>query len=280
MAEMDIYMRRRLVALGGLVAFFIIFVLLVKSCGGDDEPASPSRPPPQAPAARLDAALTPELFIEEADGVCGPANLQVSDIDPEATDAAQQEYLITREELKALQQLQLAENSQPINKFLNDLSAVVTALQAKAQAEKSGDVAAEDAAQLEIDTAEVDARAAGEDAGFSECGQFLDAGETPTGGGGGGGGDAATTDTGGGSRRQTPPCRPRRTRAPRRPRTTAPPHPPRTTTTAAAESPPRRPVQPRRRRGARTRRPPRSTRRAFPPRRSSRARAPRSSPLA
>ena len=197
MAEMDIYMRRRLVALGGLVAFFIIFVLLVKSCGGDDEPETVTTTPAGA-SGETGSALTPELFIEEADGVCGPANLQVSEIDPEATDAAQQEYLITREELKALQQLQLAENSQPITKFLNDLSAVVTALQAKAQAEKSGDVAAEDAAQIEIDTAEVDARAAGEDAGFSECGDFLDAGETPTGGGGGGGGDAATTDTGGG----------------------------------------------------------------------------------
>jgi len=200
MAEMDIYMRRRLVALGGLVAFFIIFVLLVKSCGGDDEPSETVTAPAAGASGETGSALTPELFIEEADGVCGPANLQVSEIDPEAADAAQQEYLITREELKALQQLQLAENSQPITKFLNDLSAVVTALQAKAQAEKSGDVAAADAAQLEIDTAEVDARAAGEDAGFSECGDFLDAGETPTGGGGGGGGGGtdATTDTGGG----------------------------------------------------------------------------------
>jgi len=201
MAEMDIYMRRRLVALGGLVAFFIIFVLLVKSCGGDDEPTETTPATTTGATGETGAALTTEQFIEQADAICGPANLAVSEIDPSATNATQQEYAITREELSSLEQLELAEESQPITKFLNDLTAVVDALRAKSQAVKSGDVAAQDAAQLEIDTAEVDARASGEDATFADCGQFLDAGEAPTGGGGGGGGNAATdpaTDTGGG----------------------------------------------------------------------------------
>lgn len=200
MAEMDIYMRRRLVALGGLVAFFIFFVLVVKSCGGDDEP-EPVATTPAGATGETGAALTVDQFIEEADNICAPANLQVSQIDPTATDATQQEYAITRDELSQLQTLELAENSQPINKFLNDLASVVAGLQAKSQATKSGDVAAQDAAQLDIDTAEVAGRESGEQAGFADCGQFLDAGEAPPAGGGGGGKNSATeptTDTGGG----------------------------------------------------------------------------------
>jgi len=196
MAEMDIYMRRRLVALGGLVAFFIIFVLLVKSCG-DDDPATSSTTTGEETGAtgETGAALTPEAFIEQGDAICGPANTAVSEIDPEDPTATQQEYDITRGELKQLNSLQLAEPDSSIEKFLADLSAVVDALNAKAQAVKNADVAAEDAAQLEIDTAEVEARASGKRAGFSECGAFLDAGEAPSGGGGGGNADA-TTDTG------------------------------------------------------------------------------------
>jgi hypothetical protein len=198
MAEMDIYMRRRLVALGGLVAFFIIFVLLVKSCGGDEEP-EPVATTPTGATGETGAALTADQFIEEADNICAPANLGVSEIDPTATDAVQQEYVITRDELAQLQTLEIAENSQPINKFLNDLASVVAGLQAKSQAVKSGDVAAQDAAQLDIDTGEVAARESGEQAGFADCGQFLDAGEAPSGGGGGGNNATTdTTDTGGG----------------------------------------------------------------------------------
>jgi hypothetical protein len=169
-------------------------VLLVKSCGGGDEEPEPVATTPAGATGETGAALTPEQFIEEADNICAPANLAVSALDPADPNAAQDEYVITRDELDSLNQLEPAEESREITKFLNDLSAVVDALRAKA---KAADVTAADAAQLEIDTAEVDARASGEDAGFSDCGQFLDAGEEPTGGGGGGGADTEpTTDSG------------------------------------------------------------------------------------
>ena len=180
MAEMDIYMRRRLVALGGLVAFFIIFVLLVKSCGGEDEPEPVAPPAETGATGEGGAALTPEEFIQQADAVCGPANLAVSELDPTDPGAIQEEFEITREELESLESLEQAEPTPDVDRFLSDLSAVVTALRAKA---KAADPVAQDAAQLEIDTAEVEARESGERAGFADCGQFLDAGETPTGGG-------------------------------------------------------------------------------------------------
>lgn len=194
MAEMDIYMRRRLVALGGLVAFFIIFVLLVKSCGDDEEPESVTTTTPAGATGETGAALSLEAFIEQADAICGPANLAVSRLDPADPSATQQEYQITRDELDSLEQLQLAEPDPGIERFLADLSAVVDALRAKARA---ADLTAADAAQLEIDTAEVQAREQGDKAGFRDCGQFLDAGQEPT----EGGGDAAVVppaDTGGG----------------------------------------------------------------------------------
>ena len=184
-------------ALGGLVAFFIIFVLLVNSCGGDEEPEPVAQTNTTGASGEAGAALTPEQFIDQADQICGPANLAVSELDPADTGATQDEYLITRDELASLQSLELAEESQPISKFLNDLAAVVDALKDKSKAVKSGDVAAQDAAQLDIDTAEVAAREAGEKAGFADCGQFLDAGEAPSGGGGNNAADIPT-DTGGG----------------------------------------------------------------------------------
>ena len=196
MAEMDIYMRRRLVALGGLVAFFIIFVLLVKSCGGDDEPTPPPADTAAGATGAEGTALSEEDFILRADEICAAANNQVGSLDPADPDATQDEYQITRDELGNLEppNLELAEPSPNIERFLADLSDVVSALKDKAKA--GDDVVAADAAQVEIDTAEVAARESGKRAGFSDCGQFLDAGEGPAGGGGGGGDEAATTDTG------------------------------------------------------------------------------------
>ena len=196
MAEMDIYMRRRLVALGGLVAFFIIFVLLVKGCGGDDEPApvAPSVPTTGA-TGEAGAALSEEDFILRADEICGPANEAVGALDPaDPVAVARAEFQTTRDELTQLETLVLAEQSPDIQRFLDDLTAVVRALKAKSNA--GNDVAAADAAQLELDTNEAAARESGERAGFADCGQFLDAGQEPTGRGGGAEADVSSTDDG------------------------------------------------------------------------------------
>ena len=184
--EMDIYMRRRLVALGGLVAFFIIFVLLVKSCGGGDDPA-PLEPTGGATGDGGTALLTPDAFREQADAICGQANAAVGALDPTDTTAVREEFQITNEELTQLQALEVDDNSRVLRRFFSALEDVVAALQDKAAATQAGDTAAADEAQLAIDTAEVEAREAGEQYRFSDCGQFLDAGQAP---------DGAATDTG------------------------------------------------------------------------------------
>jgi hypothetical protein len=200
MAEMDIYMRRRLVALGGLVLFFILFVLMVKSCGGDEETPTPAVETGGTGATGTAGALAVDDYIQQADAICEPANLEVSELDPADTNATRQEFVITRTELKQLQSLQLAEPNNKITNFLADLSDVVDALKEKADALDAGDTATADTAQLAIDEAEVAAREAGEEAGFEACGQFLDAGEEPgTRSGGATTGGGVGTDTGTGT---------------------------------------------------------------------------------
>lgn len=201
MADMDIYMRRRLVALGGLVLFFIFFVLLVKSCGGDDEPQPVAPVSSGATGGTGATALAEADYIAQADEICAQANASVGALDPaDTTGEPQDEYLITNDELSQVNTLELADASPDIEKFLRDLGDVVVALKDKAKATKAGGDTA--TAQTAIDTAEVAARTSGERAGFAECGQFLDAGESPSTGGNGNNGTGTgtvtpPTDTGG-----------------------------------------------------------------------------------
>lgn len=186
--EMDIYMRRRLVALGGLVAFFILFVLLVKSCGGDDEPAPLSTTPAGATGEGGAVPLSREDFIATADEICATANSAVGDLDPTDPNAIRDEHRITADELEQLQALEVDDSSRVLTQFFSALEDVVAALKSKQVATQRGDDVSAGEAQIAIDEAEVEARELGDRYGFRDCGQFLDAGEAP------GGADAAADD--------------------------------------------------------------------------------------
>ena len=275
MAEMDIYMRRRLVALGGLVAFFIIFVLVVKSCGGDDEPRSASRTmQPAGATGETGAALTTEHFIEEADNICGPANLPSAHIDPADPERGAGRV---RDHPRGAQH-RSSSCSSPRTRSPSRSSSTTWAPSsapcAPRRRRRRRDVPPRTQHSLRS-TPLRSKRAHGQGRRFCRLRTVprrrrgahrrrrrrRRTTQPPT--------PVAE------SLRRTPPSRHPRTTAPRRrPPTTAPPRRPRMT--AAAESPPKRPAQPRRRTGARTRRPPRSARRASPARRSVRAPAPRS----
>ena len=193
--EMDIYMRRRLVALGGLVLFFILFVLLVKSCGGGDEPPIATT---TVGATGTDGtvALSREDYIAQADEICGAANSAVGGLDPTDPEATRDEFRITRDELSQLQSLQGPADDRQLERFLAGLEDVVSALRSKAEALDRGDTASADEAQVAIDTAEVDTRELGDRYGFRDCGQFLDAGQSPADAAAGTDTGAAPTDTG------------------------------------------------------------------------------------
>src|SRR5687767_11384739 len=190
--EMDIYMRRRLVALGGLVLFFIFFVLLVKSCGGDDDTAPIETATTGATGEGGAVALSPDEFVTQADQICAQANSAVGALDPADPDAIRDEHQITADELEQLQALQVDDDSRVLAQFFTALEDVVAALRSKQVATQRGDTAAADEAQLAIDEAEVEARTLGDRYGFRDCGQFLDAGQAP-------GDAAASTDTGTGA---------------------------------------------------------------------------------
>ena len=194
--EMDIYMRRRLVALGGLVAFFILFVLLVKSCGDDDEPETPLTPVAGATDGGGAVALTSEEFIAEADAICAQSNSAVAALDPADTQEPRKEFQITNDEYQQIQALNVDDSSGALRRFMAAFGQVVDALRAKSQATARGDTAGADAAQVELDTAEAEARQLGEQYGFADCGQWLDAGQSPT-TGGADTGTATTPSTGG-----------------------------------------------------------------------------------
>jgi len=178
---MDIYMRRRLVALGGLVLFFILFVLLVKSCGGDDTEAPLQPTDSGATGGAGPVALTKEEYIAQADQICAPANRAVGALDPADPDAIADEAQITADELASLETLVVDSTERSLTRFMSAFSDLVDALESKRLATQRGNDLEAGEAQLAIDTAEVDARTQGERYGFADCGQFLDAGEAPGG---------------------------------------------------------------------------------------------------
>jgi hypothetical protein len=197
--EMDIYMRRRLVALGGLVAFFIIFVLLVKSCGDDEEPAAPLTETGATGGAGT-VALPVDEFIAQADTICAQANTAVGALDPTDPREVSKERKITEEEFEQLQSLEVEEESSLLRQFMAQFREVVDALNAKELAIKNDDSAGAEEAQVALDTAEAEARQLGERYGFADCGQWLDAGESPSTAGATDttGTDTTGTDTSGG----------------------------------------------------------------------------------
>ena len=161
-------------------------------------PAAPLTTPTGSTGADGAVPLSLDEYFVEADDICGPANRQVGALDPTDPNATQDEFRITKAELQQLQSLELDDPNRQVTRFLDLLSQVVAALRAKAVALDRNDTVTAEEAQVDIDTNEAEARALGEQIGFTECGQFLDAGQAPAGGGGTAGTDTTGTDTGGG----------------------------------------------------------------------------------
>lgn len=189
--EMDIYMRRRLVALGGIVGFFIIVVLLFKSCGGDDETETPLTAV-GATGTGAAAPLSKEDYIAAADPICGEINTAVAGIDPTDDSATQQELELTDQERVSLDSLVLADPANKVERFLGALGDLVDALETKQLATTRADDTAVTEADAQIEAAKAEAQTAAEKYGFEECGQFGEPGTGPT-----GTGTETTSDTGG-----------------------------------------------------------------------------------
>lgn len=167
--EMDIYMRRRLVALAILVGIIILFVLLIRSCGGDDEEA----PLVGATGASGTQPISQEEYIDQADAVCAEANNSIDRIDPAAEDAIEEELQITEQALVRLQSLETPPDAPgSLNRFLRQMNRLVDGLDTLQTALERGDVEAQAAAETAITEAREKAANAAESFGFRECGEF------------------------------------------------------------------------------------------------------------
>ncbi len=203
---MDVYQRRRLVALSAIAVVFILFVLLIKSCGGDDTP-EPATPVAGATGLGGATSLTQADYIAQGDDICLGANTSLASVDEsDPVQAASDQADIIAGEVQQLQTLP------PPDSGTDDLDAFLSALQKQSKAYGDKSTAAErgdDAAAAEldstIDSAGADAAEAAAAFGFKVCGDTTKVGETNT----SGGDSTSTSDTGGtdaGSTPVTPPA--------------------------------------------------------------------------
>ncbi len=195
---MDVYQRRRLVALSVIAVVFILFVLLIRSCGGDDDEATPE--PLAGATGTVGVSVLPQAdYIASADPICLDANTQLESVDEsDPVQGDSDKAQIVAGEVQQLQTLPPPDNgTDELDKFLAELQTQSQAYQDRSTAQERGD----DSVVAELNTTLEDSQAAAEKAGaafgFQVCGDLSKVGETDTGGGGGGGGSDATTDTGG-----------------------------------------------------------------------------------
>lgn len=196
---MDVYQRRRLVALSVIAAIFILIVLLVRSCGDDEEGATPLTTPAGATGTGAATALTQEDFASQADAICLETNTALASVDTSDPDqAADDRAELLAGELDSLQSLALAPEEQGETKLENFLKALQKQVQAydeRSLAVERGDEAAVSEIDATIDEQEAAAEHAAKRFGMDACGNTSKV--SSSGGGGGGetssGGETATT---------------------------------------------------------------------------------------
>lgn len=185
---MDVYQRRRLVALSILAILFVVLVLLIRGCGGDDGETTVA-PVSGASGVGGATALTQAAYIDQADAACLEANAALAEVDQtDPVAAATEEGQILAGELESLQTLPAPEEG------ANDLDALLSALQDQVAAYGKLVTALErgdDTAAAEIQTTIDDAAAAAKDAastfGLDACGDPSQTGKS-------GGGQGTTTE--------------------------------------------------------------------------------------
>ncbi len=195
---MDVYQRRRLVALSALAVVFIGFVLLIKSCGGDDD-ETPATPLAGATGTGGATVIPQADYIDQGDTICLQANTALADVEQsDPVQAAGDEADIVAGELEQLQTLpQPDDGTTKLGNFLNSLEKQSAAYADRATAIDRGDEEAVTGIEATIEKAGDDAADAAKNFGFDACGNPSKVGESSGGDSGGDSGADETTDTGG-----------------------------------------------------------------------------------
>ncbi len=144
---MDVYQRRRLVALSAIAALFVIFVLLIRSCGDDEAPVTTT---PVSGATLGGAAPTLDAYIQEADAICLQANTLIADLDTsDPQQAAIDQANAVGSELQSVQTLTVpTDDADDVDSVLKALEKFSENLNDRVVAYENGDTTA--VAELDI----------------------------------------------------------------------------------------------------------------------------------
>jgi hypothetical protein len=205
---MDVYQRRRLVALGAVVVVIALIVAIASAGGGGSDNT--------AVTTTSTAAATKSEFTASADGICAETATAVANLSSDdVAQQAKQELDFTKSQLQQIKALpQPTQDKSQLQAFYTALKDQIASLSKRADAADAGDTATLASLDTQLASAEANVRAAAKAYGMDQCGE---GGKASSGGGGSGG---ATT---------TPPVT---TTAPVAPTTTTPVAP--TTTTPVA----------------------------------------------
>ncbi len=147
-------------------------IVPIAGCGGDDAPIEPvTTEATGSDSSEVDA----EEFIASADSRCAEANAAIASLSSEtstSTLATAQQREIIRELLGGLRSLgSPPDPSGALDRFYSALEDETSILGREEQAAEGGDPAALASLNSELGRAQEDARDAGEEFGFDECGQ-------------------------------------------------------------------------------------------------------------
>ena len=168
---MDVYQRRRLVAV--LAVVLVLVLVVVAIAGGGDDEGTPIEPVTGASTPGLSSALSKDEFIQQGDDICEETAVAIANIDSSDTkNQAEQELELTQSELDQLRTLTPPEEDQAtLDDFFASLDDLIDALDKKFLAADRGDDTALAEADSEIDTAKADVLSSAEDYGFKKCGE-------------------------------------------------------------------------------------------------------------
>jgi hypothetical protein len=190
---MDVYARRRLVAVLAIVLVLVLIGVAVAG-GGDDEPETPITTVTGASTPGLATPLSKDEFVQQADDICEETAVGIENISSDDSEQiAAEELALTESQLDQLRSLAPPEEDQTtLDDFFSALEDLVDALDTRALALERGDDSAAAEAETEISTAETELADAANAYGFKECGTTAEAASGADGTGGAG----APTDTG------------------------------------------------------------------------------------
>ena len=169
---MDVYARRRLVAVLAIVLVLVLIGVAVAG-GGDDEQTPITTAETGTSTPGLGTPLSKDEFIEQGDAICaetaaGVANLTSDD----SQTLAEDERELTESQLDQLRTLVPPEEDQKtLDQFFSAMEDQVDALDKRVLALDRADDTASLEAETELGAATDELRSAAKDYGFEECGR-------------------------------------------------------------------------------------------------------------